>query len=96
MKGYKKVTAGFVVMLLAVLFSSGAFAAADIYAGDPIVKIVKECSPAVVNIDTDTMVTRSPHPFANDPFFREFFGREFDNYLRSVPMRGKGSGLIVD
>jgi serine protease Do len=96
LKVCKKVTAGFVVTLLAVLFASGAFAAADVYAGNPIVKIVKECSPAVVNIDTETMVTRRAHPFADDPFFREFFGREFDNYRRSVPMRGKGSGLIVD
>jgi serine protease Do len=96
LKVCKKVTAGFVVTLLAVLFASGAFAAADVYTDNPIVKIVKECSPAVVNIDTETMVTRRAHPFADDPFFREFFGREFDNYRRSVPMRGKGSGLIVD
>jgi serine protease Do len=97
MKGCKKVLAGFVLTVLAVLFASGAFAAADdIYTGNPIAKIVKECSPAVVNIDTETMVKRNPHPFADDPFFREFFGREFDNFRRSVPMRGKGSGLIVD
>ncbi|MDR2780316.1 MAG: Do family serine endopeptidase [Synergistaceae bacterium] len=96
LKGYKKVFVGLVVAALGVFFTSGAFAAADIYADNPIVKIVKECSPAVVNIDTETMVTRSPHPFADDPFFREFFGREFDNFKRSVPMRGKGSGLIVD
>ncbi|MDR1509843.1 MAG: Do family serine endopeptidase [Synergistaceae bacterium] len=96
LKGYRKVISGFVVTVLTVLFTSGAFAAADVYADNPIVKIVKECSPAVVNIDTETIVTRNPHPFADDPFFREFFGREFDNYRRSVPMRGKGSGLIVD
>jgi serine protease Do len=96
LKRCRKVISGFVVMVLAVLFTSGAFAATDIYADNPIVRIVKECSPAVVNIDTETMVTRSPHPFADDPFFREFFGREFDNYRRSVPMRGKGSGFIVD
>ena len=71
-------------------------ATADIYTNNPIVKIVKETSPAVVNIDTETMVTRRPHPFANDPFFRAFFGQEFDNFKRMVPMRGKGSGFIVD
>jgi serine protease Do len=66
------------------------------YAQNPVAKIAKDCSPAVVNIDTETMVTRSPHPFANDPFFREFFGEELDRYNRTIPMKGKGSGFIVD
>jgi serine protease Do len=70
--------------------------AADIYAQNPVARIAKECSPAVVNIDTETMVTRSPHPFANDPFFKEFFGEELDRWNRTVPMRGKGSGFIVN
>ena len=68
----------------------------DVYSDNPIAKIARDCSPAVVNIDTETMVTRSPHPFANDPFFREFFGQELDRFTRTVPMRGKGSGFIVD
>jgi serine protease Do len=68
----------------------------DVYTQNPIARIAKESSPAVVNIDTETMVTRNPHPFANDPFFREFFGQEFERFNRSVPMRGKGSGFIVD
>jgi serine protease Do len=92
---------GIVVAFLTVLFVTNARAAVsavgvDVYTNNPIVGIVKDCSPAVVNIDTETMVTRNPHPFANDPFFREFFGREFDNFKRMVPMRGKGSGFIVD
>jgi serine protease Do len=68
----------------------------DVYAQNPVARIARECSPAVVNIDTETMVTRSPHPFANDPFFKEFFGEELDRWNRTVPMRGKGSGFIVD
>ena len=68
----------------------------EIYEQNPVARIANSCSPAVVNIDTETMVTRSPHPFANDPFFREFFGEEMDRYNRTVPMRGKGSGFIVD
>jgi serine protease Do len=71
-------------------------APANVYERNPVARIAKECSPAVVNIDTETMVTRSPHPFANDPFFKEFFGEELDKYNRTVPMRGKGSGFIVD
>ena len=66
------------------------------YDRNPVARIAKECSPAVVNIDTETMVKQTPFPFANDPFFREFFGQELDRYNRMVPMRGKGSGFIVD
>lgn len=68
----------------------------DAYTNNPIAKIAKACSPAVVNIDTETMVRRSPIPFANDPFFREFFGDQYEKYNRMVPMKGKGSGFIVD
>ncbi|MDR1482139.1 MAG: Do family serine endopeptidase [Synergistaceae bacterium] len=68
----------------------------DVYSSNPVARIAKECSPAVVNIDTETLVTRNLNPFANDPFFREFFGQEFERFNRTVPMRGKGSGFIVD
>ncbi len=67
----------------------------DVYAGNPIVAIVKKASPAVVNIDTETMVRQNPFPFPDDPIFREFFGEEYQRYSRIVPMRGKGSGFIV-
>ena len=51
-------------------------------AGDvknPLVSIVKRSSPAVVNIDVESMVTQQPimNPFQGHPFFDEFFGEEF-------------------
>jgi serine protease Do len=95
----KKYLVCFVLVLLVALaasLASAATPAADIYTHNPIPKIVKDCSPAVVNIDIETMVSRSPHPFADDPIFREFFGREFDSFRRMIPMKGKGSGFIVD
>jgi serine protease Do len=99
MKG-KKIFSVFAIAMLLAFAASHAFAAsggsADVYTNNPIAKIVKDCSPAVVNIDTEKMVSQSPRPFANDPFFREFFGREFDNFRRTIPMKGKGSGFIVD
>jgi serine protease Do len=66
-------------------------------ADNPVVQIVKEFSPAVVNIDVETVSRRSalPSPFRDDPFFRRFFGEEFDRFSRSVPMKGRGSGFIV-
>ena len=49
--------------------------AQDIYNGNPIVSIVKRSSPAVVNIDTETMVKQRimGNPFGRDPFFEEFW-----------------------
>lgn len=73
--------------------------AQDVYTGNPIVNIVKQSSPAVVNIDTETIVTRSsrPFPFQGDPFFEEFFGQIMPpQQQRQVPQRSKGSGFIVN
>jgi len=92
----KKITGGLILIVALVWMACSAFAASDPITGNPIAKIVEECSPAVVNIDVETLVSRRPHPFADDPIFREFFGREFDNFRRMIPMRGKGSGFIVD
>jgi serine protease Do len=67
------------------------------YADNPIVQIVKDASPAVVNIDVETVSRRSalPLPFQDDPFFKRFFGENFREFSRSVPMKGRGSGFIV-
>ena len=74
--------------------------AQEIYAGNPIVGIVKRSSPAVVNIDTETLVKVSPmfNPFKGDPFFEEFFGEDLfggSGQEQVVPRAGKGSGFIV-
>lgn len=87
----------FVLLVLVVPFlptADTAFAQ-DPFSGNPVAKIARELSPAVVNIDVETMVTRSVHPFANDPFFRQFFGEEQRRFSRTVPMKGRGSGFIV-
>jgi serine protease Do len=62
-----------------------------------VVQIVKNVSPAVVNIDVEAVSKRSavPFPFQDDPFFKRFFGEEFRRFSRSVPMKGRGSGFIV-
>ena len=70
---------------------------------NPYVPIVKRSSPAVVNIDVETMVTEQPmgNPFQGNPFFEDFFGEEFfggsqrQAQPRKVPRKGKGSGFIV-
>ncbi|NBC20226.1 MAG: Do family serine endopeptidase [Alphaproteobacteria bacterium] len=52
--------------------------------------LVKSASPAVVNVYTRKVVQEFSSPFANDPIFREFFGRPRENVQNSL-----GSGVIV-
>ena len=56
--------------------------------------VVKQTAPAVVNIYTKKVVERRS-PFANDPFFRDFFGDFFPGGGRRVE-NSLGSGVIVD
>jgi serine protease Do len=67
----------------------------DVFTGNPIAAIARKSSPAVVNIDTKTLVRQSLSPFGNDPILRQFFGDQMDLFSRVVPMEGKGSGFIV-
>lgn len=67
----------------------------DVFTGNPVAAIAKKSSPAVVNIDTKTLVRQSFSPFGNDPILRQFFGDQMDLFSRVVPMEGKGSGFIV-
>jgi serine protease DegQ len=54
----------------------------------------KKVMPAVVNVFTTTIVKAQPHPFANDPAFRFFFGDQFDDN-QPQETSSLGSGVIV-
>ena len=56
--------------------------------------LVREASPAVVNIATRGTVDSPTNPFMDDPFFRRFFGVPPQQRQREV--RSAGSGVIVD
>lgn len=60
--------------------------------------LVKQVSPAVVNIYTKRVVTRNLSPFAGDPFFERFFGGSFGfgGLSRGQIENSLGSGVIVD
>ncbi len=58
--------------------------------------LVKQVSPAVVNIYTKRVVTRSVSPFGEDPFFEQFFGGNFRGLNRQQIESSLGTGLIVD
>jgi len=51
--------------------------------------------PAVANISSRQVVRRSNAPFANDPFFRYFFGDQDQMFGRGNVESSLGSGVIV-
>jgi len=58
--------------------------------------VVKQVSPAVVNIYTKRTVSESAHPFMNDPLFAPFFRRDFfGGQMRKKAENSLGSGVIV-
>ena len=55
---------------------------------------VDKATPAVVNIYTTKIVQRKLHPLFDDPFFRQFFGK---NQVPQKRMQSSlGSGVIID
>ena len=59
--------------------------------------LVKSAGPAVVNVYARTKVaTRQFSPFADDPFFRQFFGDDAFGAPRERVRSSLGSGVIVD
>lgn len=83
------------LVLVSAIFMTGRPVWASPATDSPVVQIVKNTSPAVVNIDVEVKAKQSALPFFNDPFFKQFFGDEYKKYSRSVPMKGRGSGFIV-
>ncbi len=60
-----------------------------------IADIAEKVGPAVVNIDTVRMV-KTQSPSFEDPIFRRFFGGEFEEFRRTIPQKGTGSGFIIN
>jgi Do/DeqQ family serine protease len=61
--------------------------------------LVKQTAPAVVNVYAARQVQQRSSPFAGDPFFEQFFGRQFGgNFGQRKPRieQSLGSGVIVD
>jgi Do/DeqQ family serine protease len=56
--------------------------------------IVKKAAPAVVNVYVRSRVRTFSSPFANDPFFQQFFGRGFGAPRERV-QSSLGSGVII-
>jgi Do/DeqQ family serine protease len=56
--------------------------------------IARKASPAVVNVYVRRRVQAFNSPFANDPFFRQFFGEQFGRPSERI-QSSLGSGVIV-
>ncbi|MFA5072577.1 MAG: DegQ family serine endoprotease [Nitrospirota bacterium] len=68
--------------------------------GNALSEVAETARPAVVNISTTSTVTREENPFGgmfNDPFFRRFFGDQFDHRDQKQKFKKSalGSGVIV-
>ncbi len=58
---------------------------------------VDQAAPAVVNINTAKVVTIKPHPFFDDPVFRQFFGNGKDLIKPRKQLKTSlGSGVIMN
>jgi Do/DeqQ family serine protease len=57
--------------------------------------IVKKVAPAVVNVYVRSHVRTMASPFANDPWFRRFFGDAFGQPTERV-LNSLGSGVIIN
>ncbi len=55
--------------------------------------MIERVTPAVVNVNSKTRV-RIQNPFANDPFYRQFFG--IPDVPRERMQQSLGSGVVVD
>jgi serine protease Do len=58
-------------------------------------EVIKRVGPSVVTIESSVNRARSPHPFLNDPRFRQFFGEEEMEQFSRRREEGQGSGVIV-
>lgn len=87
-----------IVLLVAIMFGSGPALAALPMAidGEPLpslAPVLKQVTPSVVNVNTQTRV-RVRSPLMDDPFFRRFFN--VPNTQRERIAQSLGSGVIVD
>ncbi|HTZ97242.1 MAG TPA: DegQ family serine endoprotease [Terriglobales bacterium] len=57
--------------------------------------VFRPALPAVVSIASSRMVKVPQSQFFNDPFFQQFFGRQFPQAPQQQRERGLGSGVIV-
>lgn len=58
--------------------------------------VAREAAPAVVNVYASRRVADNRSMLMDDPFFRQFFGRDLPQPRRERQQNSLGSGVIVD
>ena len=90
----------FFIILNVVFFAPLNSACFEYKREDAVVKAVRKVSPAVVNVSSETKVSKQVNPFSGfglDPFFDSFFKDFFDPGLERQQKRASlGSGVIID
>ena len=86
-----------IIITAMLVFAVSAFCYAESPRETPVVKVVKEWAPSVVNISTERLVMLGAHPYWGS--YGSQMDQLFDQYSKSVvPMmklKGVGSGVIV-
>ncbi len=91
---------GTAILLLSLLTAVQTWSALPAQIGDQalpsLAPLVRQASPAVVNIATQGTVDAPNNPLMQDPFFRRFFGFPDQQRRGQREVRSAGSGVIVD
>ncbi len=85
------------VLLLALWVHSVSAALPDQVSGQSLptlAPMVKQVTPAVVNISTRSQIRLQQNPLFNDPFFRHFFGQQPQQPQNRT--QSLGSGVVID
>ncbi|MGC8653856.1 MAG: trypsin-like peptidase domain-containing protein [Candidatus Kryptoniota bacterium] len=97
----KKISMTKIHIFLILLLLSTVCSAQDISTcrQNAITKAVEEVSPAVVGINVTAVQEQQVSPFADDPFFRQFFQNDpfFQQFLgkQKIEVQSLGSGFII-
>lgn len=88
-----------IIIIAAVISSAQASAiyAKDTFRNTPIVNVIKECSPSVVNISTERIVLLQQHPYwgAYGNLFDNFFDQYSKTVVSTMKLKGVGSGVVI-
>ena len=93
----RRLSVSVVVSLLLLWFQAASAAMPLLVDGDgrpTLAPMLKEVTPAVVNISTKSRIQMRMNPLFNDPFFRRFFN--IPNMPQEQERQALGSGVIVD
>lgn len=85
-------------LFLNFLILSMPFAQAESVRETPIVKVIRQCAPSVVNIGTERVVLLRQHPFWGKAYGRQlddFFNQYAQKMMPAMKLQSLGSGVVV-